>query len=467
MSVILKNHVEATAQLGVGTNLSVDSSVGDLAVIVMSGQLPGAEDPFWPSGWSGLYSANTESNRSGYIAWKTVESPSDTQDVIWFSSSTTWTARQSGSMLIFSGADSVSTLGWSTSFPTIAIDQYVFSQTHAAANVSLWKWDTTPASNIIIDGYDTVRTDASWSALRAAYVPTGANLNVWGSGQGQKPQAWLAFTLNATVEKDPISLSFTYYQNGEETPVTSLGAMPYGASSVSNLLAIKNFVVAHRGGSETWPEHSKRAYTNAVSYGVPALEISCGRTIDGVWFGCHDKSLSRVGGPSANVNTLTWDEIESAMSASAYMPARLDWLLEHYGQSHVIVFDPKYETARSAEYFDILAPYKSRVILKFSGDGNTLFKTWHDAGFTTWAYGYSDWKTGNPTAWTNLTTDPNKDILSMQWDAPKEIWDELIALGKPVTSHIPVAAAQVETAKGFGAAGTITAAPDQVLTRKV
>ena len=59
MSVILKNHVEATAQNGVGTNLSVDSSVGDLAVIVMSGQMPAVKDPFWPSGWSGLYSANT------------------------------------------------------------------------------------------------------------------------------------------------------------------------------------------------------------------------------------------------------------------------------------------------------------------------------------------------------------------------------------------------------------------------
>ena len=51
--------------------------------------------------------------------------------------------------------------------------------------------------------------------------------------------------------------------------------MPYGARTVAELVAKPRFVVAHRGGSASWPEHTQRAYTQAVAYGVDALGVSC------------------------------------------------------------------------------------------------------------------------------------------------------------------------------------------------
>jgi glycerophosphoryl diester phosphodiesterase len=89
--------------------------------------------------------------------------------------------------------------------------------------------------------------------------------------------------------------------------------------------------VAHRGGSASWPEHTQTAYTQSVWAGAHVLEISCGRTSDGVWFGCHDRSLERLGGPATPVAQMTWAEVEQAMAGTDYMPARLDWLIERNG----------------------------------------------------------------------------------------------------------------------------------------
>lgn len=59
---------------------------------------------------------------------------------------------------------------------------------------------------------------------------------------------------------------------------------------------------------------------------------------------------------------MTWAEVEQAMSGTGNLPARLDWLLERYGHSHVVLFDPKYSAGTYlAEYLEMLAPYRDHA----------------------------------------------------------------------------------------------------------
>lgn len=471
MTVTLRSKDYQAAANGVGTPLSATSKIGDLAVIVYSAQLANTTRPSpVPSGWTGEYQGSLDNKRGGYFATKFVESPNDTQNVPWFDADTAWGARQNAVLLVFSGAVSATATGWVPTQPSAPDTQtFIAGQTHASSTESLWKWDYAPGSTVINSGTDFVSKDVSWSALRIEEVPSGTTAPVWASGQGKPPEYWLSFTVKATPEvvREPVVFELSYISNGEEQGVAKAGIMPYGASSVENLLKIPDFVVAHRGGSDSWSEHTQQAYTNAVAYGCHALEISCGRSADGVWFGAHDKSLERIGGPATPVSQMDWADIQSAMKDTGFMPARLDWLLETYGNSHVIVFDPKFEVSRSAEYLPILAPYQDRVILKSAGDGTWAFKAWHAAGFKTWAYGYAKWKTDGTTHWQNFINDDSKDILSFEYKAPADLWTEVKATGKPVTSHIPSNADEIAQGKTNGAVGTITSSPTSVLTLKV
>lgn len=467
MSIHLRSTASASAAADVGTELSATSVEGDIAVLVVSAQLPDTEGTKLtiPAGWDGNLTSSLAGKRAGYIAKLEVSNPSQTTGIKWWPKYSWWTARCNAELFVFSGAKSVDLGTWTDTIPTPKKDEYILGQTHAAASVSLFPWDTIPSGTVINDGTATVSTEASWSALRAIQASTDGTISTPVSGQGQAPSGWVTFNVTAKPVEAPKSYVLSVFSSGKEQEVSSAKIMPFGASSVDDLLSIPNFVVAHRGGSANWHEHTQNAYTNAVAYGTPALEISCGRTTGGVWFGCHDKTLERLGGPATPVAEMNWASIQTAMKDTGYMPARLDWLLATYGNSHVIMFDPKYEAARYAEYLPILEPYKDNVILKYSGDAAWLFKVWKAAGFKTWGYSYpsntaADW-------WSAYLKSTDIDILSMQWDAPKATWDALKATGKPVTSHIPTQLSQITTAQGYGAVGTIAAAPAVVLTKQV
>ena len=478
MSVTLRSQASATAASGVGTALSATSQVGDLAVLVYSCQLVNNSGPSpIPSGWDGTHQGSLDNKRGGYVASLRVTDPAQTQNITWWVLDPFWTARQNATLLVFAGVESVAVTQWQATPPTYTAETFVAAQTHGSSFAQFGEWDSTPAGTVITPGTGTVSTAASWSALRVVDAPAGSTVSAPASGLA--PSHWAAFTLTAKEETPaqatgfPVTLgdgkvaALTVWDGSKEAKAASIRSMPYGARTVAELVAKPRFVVAHRGGSASWPEHTQRAYTQAVAYGVDALEISCNRSSDGVWFGMHDRDFSRLGGPATDASTMTWGQIETAMGSTRYMPARLDWLLTTYGASHVIVFDPKYRAALSSEYLSILAPYKDSVILKYSGEGTTLFKTWADAGFKTWAYGYASWKTDGTSNWTNFISDANKTILSMQYDATQSIWDEVKAVGKPTTSHIPANGTQVQTGWDRGADGTIAAGVSSALNLKV
>lgn len=64
--------------------------------------------------------------------------------------------------------------------------------------------------------------------------------------------------------------------------------------TVREFIADRPFTIAHRGSDRDWPEMTARAYVGSTAAGAHALEMSLGRTSDGVWFGLHDRSLDRT-----------------------------------------------------------------------------------------------------------------------------------------------------------------------------
>ena len=247
-----------------------------------------------------------------------------------------------------------------------------------------------------------------------------------------------------------------------------VGVVPYGAATWRGMLRDhpdRAFHVAHRGGSESWHEHTMLAYSQSVARGVEALEISCHRTRDGVWVASHDASLARVGGPTQNVADLTYEQIRAHFAAQApdRMPATLQQLLSAYGRSHVIVADPKGSAAQVDGMLDLLRPYAERVMIKFFWDAQWLFRKVKSItpAFGTWAYAYNASAT-DPT-WQQAVTDGYVDVMAIEWSAPSAMWQHVVQSDCVPVGHITTDPAHVAAARVAGARGVMDAAPGATL----
>ena len=217
------------------------------------------------------------------------------------------------------------------------------------------------------------------------------------------------------------------------------------------MIDTRGFLIAHRGGSVSWPEASMRAYTNAVMYGAGALEVSCQKTKDGVWFLNHDRTLQRVDktAPDTPVTEMTWADIqkyhtigEPFMTVEEYFAA--------YGSSHITVLDPKYS---AAEWQDLKKFFPTdahgRIIWKFSIDAGWLANQWKADGWKCWGYSYPDQVTdGRINEWHKPW-----DYIGMSFDASDEVWNRTTGLGKPVWGHICPTRDAYDQAMAKGAIG--------------
>src|SRR4051812_22954579 len=121
--------------------------------------------------------------------------------------------------------------------------------------------------------------------------------------------------------------------------------------TVAALLAERPFRVAHRGGSDDWPEMSLYAYQQSIAHGYQALEMSVARSADGVWFGLHDATLDRTSGTIGfTAADHFWSEISTrrisakgthdpGQPAQPYLQLRR--FLTEFGRDFVLFVDPK------------------------------------------------------------------------------------------------------------------------------
>lgn len=448
--------------------LSVPSAVGDWALLVVGGQLNHMRD-CTPSGWTGKY-AGGEDIRSCTVAVKMVADPADTQNVVWKSPDPAHNGRHVAVLMVFDGAKVKSLVprvpggsadGWKDGpFPQIT----GFVQHDIAA---LPVATFPPNVESLTNGAWGKDTKLSWSSIavgyaQSPYVPpteTGVKTLFGVDVQLQEQTGSLDPSL-----ADGSGVRVTVWDGARETPTSTMRAIPGGAKTIAELLSTPHFIVGHRGSSQSWPEHTEIGYTQAVDYHAHALEFSAARSKDGVWFGCHDKSLSRlVPALTKNADEYTWAEIKDAASKTQYMPATIDWLMDTYSKSHVIVFDPKHKLG---EWKDVCAMFKGmeqKVILKAYYDSKWAFDMMRERGFKTWGYAYNaDIGKAN---YPDFLTGKVCDILSMEFDAPQTTWDPLKASGLPTVAHIPADATQLQTAWSRGAMGAIVSGMAAALER--
>lgn len=475
--VVVRSSAVGRAQGGVGDPLTATSQPGDVAVLIMAAQLQADENPSpIPSGWTGTWQ-NTipATNRSGYVATRKVTAATDTRGVEWWVKTKAWTARQRAVLVVLAGgginADQIVVGQWratvAAAIPAPSTARLLASAAHGTKDNKMAAW-TMDGGAVVADGLADVSTTESWSAVRvvlgaADRAPDGAAAN--------PPAAWAQVGLVAAAGGGGEALDGTtvpLWFGGEKTRA-GVSIMPYGARSASALKERKTgIVVGHRGtsGAGDVVEHTMAAYTRAVECGVDALEISCHRTSDGVWFASHDSTLERLGGPSTPIKNMTWAQVQAAFAGRPEaLPVTLKDYLGAYGNTHVTIFDPKTEMARSDEYLAILAPYKDRVVIKAFADAGWLFAKVRQAGWATWGYAYA--RNRGQNWYPDFVKGMNLDFLSMEWDAADDVWAPLVATGKPVIAHIPATAAQAAEGARKGAAGCITSRADLVAGPKV
>ena len=470
--VVVRSSAVGRAQAGVGDPLTAAAEPGDLAVLIMAAQLQADESPSpVPEGWTGTWQNTVPgTTRSGYVATRKVTSPTDTRGVEWWVKTKAWTARQRAVLVVLAGADADrAAIGqWGATVAAAATPRLLASAAHGTKDNKMAAW-TLEGGAVVADGLADVSATESWSAVRAVLggagsVPDGIGAN--------PPAAWAQVALTAAAGGGGAGgaldgATVPLWLGGEQTRA-GVSIMPYGARSVSALKERKGIVVGHRGmsGAGDVVEHTMAAYTRAVECGVDALEISCHRTSDGVWFASHDSTLERLGGPSTPIRDMTWAQVQQAFAARPEaLPVALKDYLATYGATHVTIFDPKTEMARSDEYLALLAPYKDRVVIKAFADSGWLFVKVKQAGWATWGYAYA--RNRGQNWYPDFVKGTNLDFLSMEWDAADDVWAPLVATGKPVIAHIPASVAQAAEGARKGAAGCITSRADLVAGAKV
>jgi hypothetical protein len=273
--------------------------------------------------------------------------------------------------------------------------------------------------------------------------------------------------------------TLAYWDGTTATPLEQpLLSIPRGYASVTDMLSRPMVYMAHRGGSAEYPEHSLRAYTQAVIEGFGCLEWSTQRTSDGVFIGCHDPSINAVvygGGTFPNISAMTWAQIQAQQikppaghperSPQPFM--RLEELIEKYGKTHVIMIDPK--NIGSAHYAQLLNLMDAnggpaRWIGKWVG-GNSAWSTALRArGYKSWGAFYS---TDDRTMVTN--SQAQWDVLGFNFggSAPQEDWDFILSFGKRVWAHVCPDQASVDTGVAKGATGAQVSGTEAVDVYKV
>ena len=449
--------VATQSLLGVGGSMGLMSfpqaRVDDVVVVFYASQFGNtAARP--PIGWASSVEKNV-SGRSRYVAIKRITNSTEANNVKLHGDTTT-TARERALCFLLRGVKDFHLNPWTAGTPVLKDDTYIHlvaAQYHGNNKTPLVPWQDPSEERRYSTG--GASTTESWSSIEAGItksVKTGTNALgfAWVDLIPLVEDVPQKVVPGVAITEGKLDNPVFIYENGEERPAT-MKAVPRGYKDIGTMMITRGFLIAHRGGSVSWPEASMRAYTNAVMFGAGALEVSCQKTKDGVWFLNHDQTLKRVDptAPDTPVTEMTWGDIqkyhtigEPFMTVEEYFSA--------YGSSHITVLDPKYSAAQWQElkkFFPTDA--HGRIIWKFSIDAGWLANQWKADGWKCWGYSYPDQVTdGRINEWHKPW-----DYIGMSWEASDEVWRRTTAIGKPVWGHICPTRQAYDDAIAKGAVG--------------
>ena len=429
-----------------------NTEVGDLLVVFYASQF-GNTKARPPAGWDFQYTPDA-GGRSGYVAVKRCTAD-DVGATFKFNSDAATNARENFVVFSIGGVSKYTIRQWQPNIPVLnkAKKNLVAVQYHAVASRDEPVWYPEGTDPIAKAGKRN--RGSSWSMTIGAIANSvqdsyGARAYAWLELEEENPAPPEVKIPGVAITEGKTDNPVFIYENGEERPAT-MKAVPSGYRDIYTMIDTRGFLVAHRGGSVSWPEASMRAYTNAVMFGAGALEVSCQKTKDGVWFLNHDRTLKRVDptAPDTPVTEMTWADIqkyhtigEPFMTAEEYFAA--------YGSSHITVLDPKYSATQWQELKKFFpSDAQGRIIWKFSIDAGWLANQWKADGWKCWGYSYPDQVTdGRINEWHKPW-----DYVGMSWEASDEVWRRTTALGKPVWGHICPTRQAYDDALAKGAVG--------------
>lgn len=249
---------------------------------------------------------------------------------------------------------------------------------------------------------------------------------------------------------------------GVQGLIRNVSSVILGRTTLMEKMLDREFYWAHRGGSRSWPEMTMYAYEQSALRNYDALEFSLGRSSDGVWFGCHDETLSRItgGALTGRPSDYTWAQIRetevvgSIAADNPTQPGRphltLDDFLDRFYGERVLIFDVKHQSSHDHELFNKLNSLpgipQSNIMGKFFGI-SAFNIPWQRDGYLAWGYFYED----NASDYNTYLG--RWDLLGLEYTASRAHWNRLLEENKPVVSHILPNEAAVAMSRDKGASG--------------
>ncbi len=334
----------------------------------------------------------------------------------------------------------------------------------------------------------TISRTALWvGALAVSATPTAAATVAWQNGAAPHAESvtLLGSTAPPAAPANPglavldgsgstVKLFYTTDTAGSLATPSDSFYIPKGFATISDALAKKGFTCGHRGNSTRYAECSLRAYTMTAARGHGMLEISLGRSSDGVWFGLHDADINRTSGLAAGTvgaaSSMTWAQISAYQNklGSEGRPqpyARWQDILAAYSSSHVFMVDPKYAySSNVADFWALvsgdLGPTKAMI--KFYGSYQTLAADASNRGYQSWGFFYqSDYDADAGVTLAKQAAYP-WTTLGMDYTASQTAWNAVLSTGKKVIGHIAPDQAAYNTAMSKGAWGVQCSGTDVV-----
>lgn len=247
------------------------------------------------------------------------------------------------------------------------------------------------------------------------------------------------------------------------TPVT-----PAGEDAVARFLASRPFYVSHRMGGTEFPEFTQAGLEASLRAGFKALEVSVRRCASGEFVAIHDWKTSRtVPGTDYQIWNTSWSTLQPLRQGSGPF-MRLTDIVDQIPDDVVIALDHKTTSSEDQrnpgdlaseeqlfEYLDTAfgGHPERRVLWKVFARGTSAARA-KARGYKTMAMLYP-----NEVVSSNLT---QWDVIGMEWNAGADVWNALLASGKPTIAHIIVNENQARQALAQGAAGLMASYPSRV-----
>lgn len=247
------------------------------------------------------------------------------------------------------------------------------------------------------------------------------------------------------------------------TPVT-----PAGEDVVARFLAARPFYISHRMGGTEFPEFTQAGMEASLRAGFKALEVSVRRCASGEFVAIHDwKTTRTVPGTDYQIWNTPWSTLRTLRQGSGPF-MRLSDIVDKVPDDVIIAIDHKTTSSEDQrnpgdlaseeallEYLDTAfgGHPERRVLWKVFARGTSAARA-KARGYKTMAMLYpNEVVSSNITQW---------DVIGMEWNAGVDVWNALLASGKPTIAHIIVNENQARQALAQGAAGLMASYPSRV-----